>query len=87
MTDDTLIESGASVSVGAVAASQTGISRPLDLAEEAVDTVTIWRSAVNVIKQVRDTVSPVVKEVCPIPFFSTIYGTNCCPSACQLGMD
>ena len=68
MTDDTLIESGASVSVGTVAASLTGMSPPPDLAEEAMDAVTTWKVAVNVMKQVMDTVSPVVKEVCPIPF-------------------
>jgi hypothetical protein len=86
-TDDTLIESGTSVLVGAVAANQTGMSHPPDSAEEAMDTMKAWRSAVHVMKQVMDTVSPTVKGVCPIPFFSTIHRANCCPSACQLGMD
>jgi hypothetical protein len=86
--DDTLIERGTSVSGGTVAASQTGMSRPPDLAEEAIDTMKTWRSVVNVMKQVMDTVSPVVvKEVCPIPSFSTIHRANCCPSACQLSME
>jgi hypothetical protein len=88
-TDDTLIESGTSVSAGTVAACQpeTGISRPPDLAEEAIDTIKTWRSVVNIMKQVMDTVSPCVKEVCLIPFFSTIHRANCCPSACQLSME
>ena len=67
--DDTFIESGTSVSVGIAAASQTVMSRPPNLAEEAMDTMKTWRSAVNVMKQVMDTVSPIAKEVCPIPFF------------------
>jgi hypothetical protein len=87
-TDDALKESGTSVSVGTVATSHTGMSesRPPDHAEETMDTMEKWRTAINVMKQVVDTVSPIVK-VCPTPFFSTIHRANCCPSACQLGMD
>jgi hypothetical protein len=72
--------------VGTVPDSQPGMSSHPDRAEEAMDAVTIWKNAVDVMKQVVDTVSPTVKPVCPIPFFSTIHRANC-PSACQLGMD
>jgi hypothetical protein len=62
------IESG--TPVGTVADSQAEISRPPDHAEEVMDTVETWKSAVNIIKRVLDTVSPNVK-VYPVPFFST----------------
>jgi hypothetical protein len=70
-----------------VLGSQTGMSRHPDRAEEAMDAVTTWKRAVNVMKRVMDTVNPIVKEVCPIPCFSNIHRANCCASACQLGMD
>jgi hypothetical protein len=70
-TGDLLVDSG--TPVGVVPDTQTGMSRHPDRAEEAVDVMTLWKSAVNVMKQVMDTVSPVVKEVCHIPFFSTIH--------------
>jgi hypothetical protein len=69
-TGDRLVDSG--TPVGTVPDSQTGMSCHLDPAEEAMDAVTTWKIAVNVMKQVMDTVSPIVKKVCPIPFFSTI---------------
>jgi hypothetical protein len=62
---DLLIESG--IPVGTVPDSQTGMSRHPDRAEEAMDAVTTWESAVNVMKQVMDTVSPIAKEVCSMP--------------------
>jgi hypothetical protein len=86
-TGDLLVDSGSGTPVGTVPDSQPGMSRHPDRAEEATDAVTIWKSAVDVMKQVVDTVSPIVKDVCPIPFFSTIHRANCCPSACQIGMD
>jgi hypothetical protein len=70
-TGDLLVDSG--TSVGTVPDSQTGMSRHPDRAEEAMDAVTTWKSAVNVMKQVMDTVSPIVKEVCPKPFLSAIH--------------
>jgi hypothetical protein len=84
-TGDLLVDSGAPV--GTVPDSQAGMSHHPDRAEGAMDAVTLWKSAVDVMKQVMDTVSPIVKEVCHIPLFSTIHQVNCCPSACQLGMD
>jgi hypothetical protein len=65
--------------VGTVPDSQPGMSSHPDRAEEAMDGVTMWKSAVDVMKQVVDTVSPIVKDVCPIRFFSTIHRANCCP--------
>jgi hypothetical protein len=62
---DLLVDSG--IPVGTVPNSQTGISHHPDRAEEAMDAVTTWESAVNVMKQVMDTVSPIAKEVCSIP--------------------
>jgi hypothetical protein len=62
---DPLVDSG--IPVGTVPDSQTGMSRHPDRAEEAMDAVTTWASAVNVMKQVMDTVSPIAKEVCSIP--------------------
>jgi hypothetical protein len=84
-TGDLLVDSGSGTPVGTVPDSQPGMSRHPDRAEEAMDAVTTWKSAVDVMKQVADTVSPILKSVCPIPFFSTIGRANCCPSACQLG--
>ena len=84
-TGDLLVHSG--TPVGTVPDNQTGMSRHPDRAEEAIDAVATWKSAVDVMKHVMDTVSPIVKEVCPIPFFSTIHKADCYPSACQLGMD
>jgi hypothetical protein len=83
-TGDLLFDSG--TPVGTVPDSQAGMSRHPDRAEEAMNAVTTWKSAVNVMKQVMDTVNPIVKGVCPIPFFSNIHRANCCPSACQLCM-
>jgi hypothetical protein len=85
-TGDLLVDSGSGTPVGTVPESQPGMSRHPDRVEEAMDAVTTWKSAVDVMKQVADTVSPILKSVCPIPFFSTIGRANCCHSACQLGM-
>jgi hypothetical protein len=65
-TGDLLVDSG--TPVGAVPDSQTGMSRHPDRAEGALDAVTLWKSAVNIMKQVMDTVSPILKEVCPYLF-------------------
>jgi hypothetical protein len=81
-----LVDSGSGTPVGTVPNSQPGMSRHPDRAEEAMDAVTIWESAVDVMKQVVDTVNPILKDVCPIHFFSTIHRANCCPSACQIGI-
>jgi hypothetical protein len=64
---DPPIESG--TPVGPVG-SQTDMSRSLDRAEEAMDTVKTWKSTVKTIKQVMDIVGPIVK-VCPASLFST----------------
>jgi L-asparaginase/Glu-tRNA(Gln) amidotransferase subunit D len=50
-----------------VAESQMETSRNLDSAEEAVDAIKTWRSAVDVVKQVMDYVGPIVK-VCLTSF-------------------
>ena len=68
---DLLVVSGTPVAT--VPDSQTGISHHPDRAVEAMDAMTTWKSAVNVMKQVMDTVSPIVKEVCPKPFLSAIH--------------
>jgi hypothetical protein len=47
--------------------SRTNISHTLDHAEEAMDTVKTWKSTVNVIKWVMDTIGPIA-DVCPILF-------------------
>jgi hypothetical protein len=60
-TGDLLVDSGTPVATAPD--SQTGMSRHPDRAEEAMDAVTIWESAVNIMKQVMDNVSPIVKEV------------------------
>jgi hypothetical protein len=66
---DPPIESG--TPAGPVAGSQTDISRSLDRAEEAMDTVKTWKSAVETIKQVMDIVTPIVK-VWPASLFSSL---------------
>jgi hypothetical protein len=67
-TGDSPIESGASV--GPVADSQMDMSRSLDRAEKAMDTVKTWKSTVGTIKVVMDIVAPIVK-VWPVSLFST----------------
>jgi hypothetical protein len=52
---------GGSTPVGPVADSHTEMSRTLDSAEEAVDAMKTWKSAVDVVKQVMDHVGPIVK--------------------------
>jgi hypothetical protein len=47
--------------------NRTKISHTLDHAEEAMDTVKTWKSTVNVIKCVMDTIGPIA-DVCPILF-------------------
>jgi hypothetical protein len=68
-TSDLPIES--STPVGPVADTRTEMSHTLDSAEEAMDAVKTWQSAVNVIKQVMDHVGPIV-TVCLISFFLSI---------------
>jgi hypothetical protein len=51
-----------------VAESQLQTSRNLDSAEEAMDAIKTWKSAVDVVKQVMDYVGPIVK-VCLTSFF------------------
>jgi hypothetical protein len=63
------IESG--TPVARLAGRQTEMSRTVDRAEEDTDTVKAWKSAVNNIKWVKDTVNPTV-NVCPLSLFSTI---------------
>jgi hypothetical protein len=46
-----------------VVAPLSPLSSTLDRAEEAMDTIKTWKSAVAIIKQVMDHVSPIV-EVC-----------------------
>jgi hypothetical protein len=41
------------------------VSRTLDRAEEAMNTVKTWKNAVAIIKRVMDAVSPIA-EVCPM---------------------
>jgi hypothetical protein len=60
-TGDILVDSGNLVAT--VPDSQKGMSRHPDRTEEAMDAVATWESAVNIMKQVMDTVSPTVKEV------------------------
>jgi hypothetical protein len=60
------ITSGAPVEP--VVDNRTKISHTLDHAEEAMDTVKTWKSTVNVIKCVMDTIGPIA-DVCPILFF------------------
>jgi hypothetical protein len=62
---DLLVDSD--IPVGTVPVSQTGMSRHPNRAEEAMDAVTTWESAVNLMKQVMDAVSPIAKDVCSIP--------------------
>jgi hypothetical protein len=57
--------------MGRVEDSQTKLSRALDSAEEAMDTMKTWKVAIDVVKQVMDHVGPIIK-VClrsflPIP--------------------
>jgi hypothetical protein len=52
--------------------SQREMSRTLDHAEEAMDTVKSWKNTVNIIKRVMDTVSPIL-EVCPLFFPSILF--------------
>jgi hypothetical protein len=65
-TDDPPVASGAPVEP--ILDSRTKISHTLDHAEEAMDTVKMWKSTVNVIKCVMDTIGPIA-DVCPISFF------------------
>ena len=67
---DPLIER--STPVGPVADSQTDMSRFLDRAEEAMDTVRTWKSAVKAIKHVMDVVGPIMK-VWHASLFSTLH--------------
>jgi hypothetical protein len=67
--DDITIQSG--TLMGPIADSWTKMSRTLDRAEEAMDTVKTWKNAVDIIKRVMDTVSPVL-EVCPISSFPVL---------------
>jgi hypothetical protein len=60
---DLPIEAG--TSVGAVAENQTEMSRTLECADEAMDTLKTWKSAIGVIKRVMDNIGPIVK-VCLI---------------------
>jgi hypothetical protein len=86
-TGDPPIESGAPV--GPAADSQTNMSRSLDSAEEAMDTVKTWKSTVGTIKLVMDIVAPIMK-VLPNALFSTLRCANFHPSAelpGQLSMD
>jgi hypothetical protein len=46
---------------GPVSDSRTEMSSTLYFAEEAVDAMKTWRSAVDVVKQVMDHVGPIVK--------------------------
>jgi hypothetical protein len=86
-TGDPPIESGALV--GQVLDSQTEMSRSLDRAEKAMDTVKAWKSTVGTIKLVMDIIAPIV-NVWPISLFSTHRWANFRPSAeppGQLSMD
>jgi hypothetical protein len=58
---DVPMENGTPVRL--LADSPTEVSRILDRAEEATDTVKAWKNAVDLIKRVMDTVRPIV-EVC-----------------------
>ena len=52
------------IPVGPVAGSQKEMSRTLDRAEEAMetmDTMKAWKSAIDVVKQVMDTVDPIAE--------------------------
>jgi hypothetical protein len=55
--------------VGTVADSQAEMLRPPDHAEEVMDTVETLKSATSIIKRALDTISPIVKEIYPVPFF------------------
>jgi hypothetical protein len=57
------VRSGAPVEP--VVDNRAEISHALDHAEEAMDTVKTWKSTVNVIKCVMDTIGPIA-DVCPI---------------------
>ena len=58
--------------VGPVLDSQTeGSGSALHRAEEATDAMKTWNSAVDVIKRVMDTVSPIA-EVCPVSLLSIV---------------
>jgi hypothetical protein len=62
---------GSGTPVGPVMGGQKEMSRRLDSAEVAMDTVKTWKAAVDVIKQVMDHVGPVVK-VCVTPLLSIL---------------
>jgi hypothetical protein len=70
-----------------MADGQTSIT--LDRAEEAMDAMKSWKTAVSVIKQVMDHVSPIVEvRIHPFPPYFTY--ANFCPSAvppCKVSMD
>jgi hypothetical protein len=58
-----------SIPVGLAADTRIEMSHALDSAEEAMDAVKTWNSAVHVIKQVMDQVGPIV-TVCRISYFA-----------------
>jgi hypothetical protein len=70
---DLPIEVGSSM--GAVAENQTEMSRTLESADEAIDTLKTWKSAIGVIKRVMDNVGPIVK-VCLTLLLSILRYTN-----------
>jgi hypothetical protein len=57
--------------VGPVTDSQTDMSRTLDSAEGAMDTMKSWKSAVDVVKTVMDHVGPII-TVCLTSFLSIL---------------
>jgi hypothetical protein len=70
-------------------AADSQMSGSLDRAEEAMDMMKSWKTAVSIIKQVMDHVSPIVEvRIHPFPPYFTY--ANFCPSAvppCKVSMD
>jgi hypothetical protein len=65
--DNPVVEEGAAHSsdttrsAASIVDNQTEMSRTLDRAGEALDTVKVWKTTANTIKWVMDTVSPILK--------------------------